>query len=336
MIKEPLYLVTGATGFLGSNLTRALIARGCRVRALVRKSSKAAKTVPPEVEIVTGDLLDTESLEQFFDLPDDTELIVLHCAGFVAIAPEWNQRVYDVNVTGTQNMIEQCLTHQAKKLVYVSSTGAIPEQPHGVKIKETNNFEPERVMGCYSQTKAIATRLVLDAAERGLDVSIIYPSGIFGPNDYGFSFVPQFIIDYTKGKMPAGISGSFNAVDVRDLAAGVIACALKSEKGAGYIMSGETVTLRELFNVVRQYAGGPKVRLMLPIPIARFLAHIAGVIGKITKKPMLLTTFIVYNLARNNDFDCSKAMRELGFSCRPFENTIRDTVQWLAAEGKLK
>lgn len=328
--------MTGATGFLGSNLTRALVARGCAVRALVHHQSPALKTVPPEVEQITGDLLDTDSLARFFDLPDGIDLVVLHCAGFVAVSPEWNQRVYDVNVTGTQNIIDQCLVRKVKKLVYISSTGAIPELPHGQKIKETDRFDPNLVIGCYSKTKATATQRVLDAAKSGLDASVIYPSGIFGPNDYGFSFVTQFIMDYTNGKMPAGINGSFNSVDVRDLADGVIACALQGEKGAGYIMSGETVTIRALFDAVRRYAGGRKVRLMLPIPVARFLAHIAGVVSKITKKPTLLTTFILYNLARNNDFDCSKAARELGFSCRPFDETVRDTVQWLVDEGKIE
>lgn len=328
-------MVTGATGFLGSNLTRALVARGFKVRALVRKSSPAMKTVPPEVEIILGDLLDADSLARFFENPDGADLIVLHCAGFVAVAPEWNQRVYDVNVTGTKNMLDQCLRHKVKKLVYISSTGAIPEPPHGVRIRETDHFEPERVVGCYSQTKAMATQLVLDAAAGGLDASVIYPSGIFGPNDYGFSFVPKFIMGYVKGKIPASVDGSFNSVDVRDLANGVIACAAEGKRGSGYIMSGVTVTIHELFEAVRRYAGGPKVRLMLPIPVARLLARAASVISKITKRPALLTTFVVYNLSRNNAFDCSKAVRELGFSCRPFDETVRGTVQWLIAEGKI-
>ena len=336
-MKDTLYLVTGATGFLGSNITRTLVARGMKIRALVRESSPAVKSIPPEVEITTGDLLDMDSLEQLFSVSEHMDLIVLHSASFVTVAPEWNQKVYEINVTGTKNIIDQCIKHKVKKLVSISSTGAITELPHGQKITEPEHFEPTRVMGCYAQTKAIAAQLVFDAvAERDLDASIVYPSGIFGPNDYGFTFVSKFITDYKQGKMPAGISGSFNAVDVRDLADGVIACALKGKKGHGYIMSNTTVTLRELFYAVHKYTGGREIKLMLPLPAARCIARIAETVSKITKKPTLLTTFTIYNLARNNDFDCSKAMRELGYSCRPFEETIRDTVQWLITEGRLE
>ena len=332
-----LFLVTGATGFLGSNITRALIARGHQVRALVRANSAAAQSVPPEVEITVGDLLDTDALSEFFNVENPTELIVLHCASYVSLNPEWDSRVYETNVTGTQNIVDQCLKHNVKKLVYVSSTGAIPELPHGQKIAEVDHLDPERVIGCYSQTKAMATQLVLDAvATTGLDASVVYPSGIFGPNDYGYSFVPTFIIDYTRGKMPIGVGGSFNAVDVRDLAEGIIECAFRGQRGQGYIISNMMVPIPELFEAVRKHAGGPKVKLILPIALVKVIARIAEAISKVSKKPTILTTFTVYNLARNNDFDNTKALQELQINLRPFEETVKDTADWLRSEGKIQ
>ena len=203
------YLLTGAAGFLGSNISRSLIAQGQKVRALVLDGDPAAKSIPDGVEIVPGDLLDPDSLERFFTVPAGEDMIVLHAASFVTVVPDWNEKVCAVNVTGTKNIVDLCLLHNVKKLVYVSSTGAVPELPHGTKIKEPERLDPDLVPGCYQKTKAMATQIVLDAVQTyGLDASVIYPSGICGPNDYGYSFVSQFITDYARGKLPAGINGS--------------------------------------------------------------------------------------------------------------------------------
>jgi dihydroflavonol-4-reductase len=158
-MEKTVYLLTGAAGFLGSNVSRSLLSQGKNVRALVLEGDKAAVHIPAGVEIVRGDLLDGQSLETFFTVPDGMETVVLHCASFVTVNTEYNQKVFDVNVTGTKNIIDKCLAHGVKKLVYVSSTGAIPELPHGQAIKEVDHFNPDLVRGCYSQTKAQATQL---------------------------------------------------------------------------------------------------------------------------------------------------------------------------------
>ncbi|GHV68147.1 epimerase [Spirochaetia bacterium] len=336
-MKETIYLLTGAAGFLGINVSQSLIARGKKVRALVLEGDPAAKRIPPEAEIIGGNLLDPASLDEFFDVSSGAEVIVLHIASFVTVNPEWNQKVYDVNVTGTKNIIKKCLEYKVKKLVYISSTGAIPEIPKGQVIKEINSFDINAVVGCYSKTKAEATQLVLDAVrDTRLDASIVYPSGICGPGDFAYTFFARFIIDCANGAMPAGIAGSFNSVDVRDLADGVIACAEKGRKGEGYIMSNSFVTIQDIFSLIHRFTGAPEVKVVLPVPAAKFLAFFAEIAAKITKKPAMLTTFSIYNLARNNNFDCSRAVQELGFKCRPFEKTIEDTIDWLQAEGKIQ
>jgi dihydroflavonol-4-reductase len=289
-----MYLLTGAAGFLGNNISRILADRGSRVRALVLEGDPAAKKIPVGVEKITGDLLDRDALERFFEVPSGIDLVVLHIASFVMVVPNWNQSVYDVNITGTRNIVDKCLEHKVKKLVYVSSTGAIPELARG-QIKEPYFLNPDLVIGCYAKTKAMATQLVLDAAhEKNLDASIVYPSGICGPNDYAYGFVAQFVINYVQGKMPAGIAGSFNSVDVRDLAEGVIAC-----------YSGKVY----------------RVHFRDHSPLQEENDYVHYLFG--------------LHLARNNDFDCSKATMELGYQCRPFEETIRDTVHWLETEGKI-
>ena len=141
------YLVTGAAGFLGSHVCHQLLERGEKVRAFVLDGDPAIKYIPKEAEIVKGDLCDIDSLENFFKAPEGTETIVLHVASMVSVNPDFNQKLVDVNVGGTKNIIQKCLEHkECKKLVYVSSTGAIPELPKGQKIKEVNEFDAEKVV----------------------------------------------------------------------------------------------------------------------------------------------------------------------------------------------
>lgn len=306
-MKNRLYLVTGAAGFLGGTVCRQLIASGDRVRAFVFPNDKAMKFVPEEAEICEGDLTDMASLRKFFTVPEDTDVYVIHCASIVTVDPDYNQKVMDVNVGGTQNIIELCLSVPGfKKMVYVSSTGAIPELPKGQKITEVDHFEPEsmpdQIRGCYSQSKALATQAVLDAVrEKGLDACVVHPSGILGPEDFAVGETTGVIIQIINGEMPMGIAGSFNLCDVRDLAAGC-----------------------------------KPMKVFLPCKIANFMAKTMEKQAKKEGTRPLMTTFSVYNLARNNDFDSGKARRELGYTTRSYQETMRDEVAWLKQTGKIR
>ena len=181
MSKEnKMYLVTGAAGFLGSTVCRKLVERKEKVRAFVLEGDKSAKYLPGEVEIAYGDLCKKEDLERFFEAPEDTEVIVLHIASIVTVNPAYSQKVMDVNVGGTDNIIDMCRKHNVSKLVYCSSTGAIPEEEKGI-IKECEGaipLDPERIKGCYSLSKAMATNAVLKAAKEGLNACVVHPSVI--------------------------------------------------------------------------------------------------------------------------------------------------------------
>ena len=335
--KNIIYLVTGAAGFLGGTVCRQLLERGEKVRAFVLKNDPAISSVPGEAEIIEGDLTDMDSLERFFTLPEGMESIVLHIASIVTISPDFNQKVIDVNVGGTQNIIDLCLSHkECRKLVYCSSTGAIPELPMGERISEIDSFDETKVIGCYSQSKALATQAVLDAVHlRGLNACVVHPSGIMGPEDFAVSETTGNVIRIIKGELPAGINGSFNLCDVRDLAKGVIGAADKGRKGECYILANEQVSFKEFCDILSEESGARKVKIFLPI----FAANLMGALmerkaKKLGKKP-LMTTFSVYNLARNNDYDSAKARRELGFTTRPYRETLKDEVRWLKETGKI-
>ncbi len=337
-MKKKVYLVTGATGFLGSNVCSQLLERGEKIKAFVMPNDKAMKFVPSQVEICEGDLRNKDSLEQFFCVPDVMETVVIHCASMVTVNPDFNQKLIDVNVGGTKNIIDKCLEHkECRKLVYVSSTGAIPELPKGQKIKEVDRFDADKVVGCYSQSKALATQAVLDAVkDKNLNACVVHPSGILGPEDHAIGETTGTVIQIINGEMPVGMQGSFNLCDVRDLAFGCIMAAEKGRKGECYILGNEEVTLKELCNMLSKESGCKPLKFYLPLRLAKFIARIMEEQAKKKGTKPLLTTFSVYNLERNNAFDYSKAKKELGYKTRSYEETLRDEVSWLKAEGKLK
>jgi len=243
-----------------------------------------------------------------------------------------------VNVGGTRNIITKVLNHpECEKMVYVSSTGAIPEQPHGTPITEVSKFtpcDPKKVVGAYSQSKATATQMVLDAVQvMGLKACVVHPSGILGPNDHAIGETTNTLLQIIKGEMPMGMQGSFNLCDVRDLAAGTIAAVDKGRVGECYILANKTVTLKEMCDMLHAECNAKKIRFYLPLDLADKIAAGLEKQAEKTGKMPLMTTFSVYNLARNNEFDCTKAQTELGYTTRSYEATIHDEVQWMIAEG---
>lgn len=340
-MKNMIYLVTGAAGFLGSNVCSQLLERGNKVRAFVLPKDPAAKFIPEQVEICEGDLCDMDSVEHFLDISVKQSFIVIHCASMVTVNPEYNQKLMDINVGGTKNLVDACAKRKnCLKMVYVSSTGAIPETLKGTKIKEVNCFEPvnpDKVVGCYSQSKAKATQTVLNAVhDKGLDACVVHPSGILGPNDHAISETTGTLIKIMKGEMPIGMQGSFNLCDVRDLAAGCIAAADRGKKGECYILGNEEVTLKELCEMLHAESGCKKIKCYLPLGLANILAKCMEKKAKKTGEKPMMTTFSVYNLARNNAFDYSKARQEIGYKTRSYQETIHDEVEWLQAEGRVQ
>lgn len=333
--KSIIYLVTGAAGFLGLTVTRQLIEQGKKVRAFILPNDPARKYIPEGVEIIEGDLTQKESLKPFFQIPEGIEAFVLHIASMVTSNPDFNQKVIDVNVGGTKNIIDYCLsTNGIKKLVYCSSTGAIPEQPKGTPIKEIDFFDESKVPGCYAVSKALASQEVLNACHhKGLQACIVHPSGIMGPGDYAKGEMTVNLARIIKGELPAGINGDFNLCDVRDLAQGMIEAAEKGRCGECYILANEPVTFRDFCKMVTDESGGKKVRFFLPIFAAKIMGRVMEAQAKKKGKKPLMTSFSVYSMARNNLFDSSKAQKELGYKIRPYKETIHDQIQWMIEEG---
>ena len=296
-MENKIYLVTGAAGFLGSNVVRQLVEDGKNVRAFVLPNDKSVKYISDKVELVYGDLCNIEDLEDLFKVDDNLSIIVLHIASIVTVNPDYSQKVMDVNVGGTKNIIDLCFKYNVEKLVYCSSTGAIPETKG--KIKECYNFDElddKHVRGCYSKSKALATKLILEAAKDGLNACVVHPSGILGPEDYALGETTKTLIKIINGDMPLGINGTFNLCDVRDLAKGIILAIDNGKKGECYILGNDEVSFKDFAKLVVKESGCKKIKFFLPIWMANLIVkHLEKKAKKKNEKP-LMTTFPSYKM----------------------------------------
>ena len=331
------YLVTGAAGHLGSAVVRELMEAGFSdLRVLVMPGDKTASQLPAGIEQVRGDLLDRAALEEFFRVPDGTEMIVIHCAGIVSTSMKASQRLFDVNVGGTKNIVDMCAQANVKKLVYVSSVHAIPTLPEGQLMTEIDSFDPDKVVGPYAKSKAEATAYVSAAVKNGLNATIVFPAGILGPYDHAKSNnITQLIIEFCRGKMPFGVRSRFDFVDVRDVAQGIIAAADKGRRGEGYILGNRQVSVPEMFDLFHKEAGGRRTRFFAPIWLARAGLPLMSVYYKFRRQRPLFCSYSLHTLGGNSLYSHDKANRELGYKPRPFPDTIRDTIAWLKGEKKI-
>ena len=331
---KELYIVTGAAGNLGSAIVRNLVSKKLPVRAFVLRGEEAARHLPKEAQVIEGDVTDISSLETLFaDIPENTSVYCIHCAAMVSVSNLVAEKIWHVNVDGTQYIIDKCREHNVR-LIFIGSTGAIPEQPMGVAIKEVDHYDPNAVIGLYDQTKAASCQLVLDAVHAGeIDGCLILPSGISGPMDYTFGNVAGVIREYTEGKMPAGVEGTFNCADNRDMAETILRACKDGRTGESYILGGDQINMKEVFDILSAHTGLPTIKTILPASVGKILGKMSDAAEKLTHRQQRMTSFAVYNLVRNNEFDSSKAVEELGYNPRPMAQSIAEEIDWMIEEG---
>jgi len=332
---EPIYIVTGAAGHLGSAVTKALNENGNAVYAFCLPDEKHLPQ-GEHVKVFFGNVCDIKSLSAMFEnCARESEITVIHCAGIVSISSKFNQKVYDVNVNGTKNIISLCAQYKVKKLIHVSSVHAIPELPAGEIISEVDHFSPENVFGLYAKTKAEASQFVLDYIKCGHDANIVHPSGIVGPGDFGRGHITQLIIDYYRGGLTSGINGGYDFVDVRDVANGILSCCKNGKSGECFILSGNYFKVYELLNLLHDITGKRKIKNILPLWFVKFTAPLSEIYYKILNQPPLFTSYSIFTLNTNANFSREKAAKQLGYTVRPIKQTLADTIQWLKENNRI-
>ncbi|MBO4385137.1 MAG: NAD-dependent epimerase/dehydratase family protein [Clostridia bacterium] len=323
-----LYLVTGATGFVGRAVIAALTAKGASIRALVMKDDGLSALLPPEVCTVTGDVCDDASLERFFEGANGSACVI-HCAGVVSVASDPGDGIYRVNVGGTDNVIRHCEKRGVGRLIYVSSVHAIPEKPKGTEITEDAVFSPGLVRGDYAKSKAIATELVFDAAKRGLPASVVFPSGVIGPGDVGKGSMTSMLLSFLAGKLPLAVKGGYDFVDVRDVADGIVSCSEFGAAGRGYILSGHYASVRDILDAAKAALKLKRLVSFLPICLAKMIAPFYEKRSIRKKRPLFFTPYSVAVLDSNGRFSRRAAAAAFGYSPRSICISVRDTVLWL-------
>lgn len=331
-MNNTVYIITGAAGHLAEAIIRELAGTGCHIRGLLLPEQTGI--AEDNISYITGDVTKLDTLDRLFENTYGAEAIVIHCAGIVSIQKEVSPEVYEVNVTGTKNIISKCIRYGVKRLVYVSSVHAIPEIKGGV-VREVDSFSPDTVEGAYAKTKAEATQAVMQAAKNGLNAVIVHPSGIVGPYDrYKSNHLVQLMSLYLNRRLLLGVRGGYDFVDVRDVAEGVLLAAEKGRQGECYILSNRYIRLEELMDQMRILTGR---RFRLPFIsyyAAKLLIPICETFSKLTRKRSIYTSYSIQTLASNASFCHDKTDAELGYTTRSLSETVRDTVAYIRQEKK--
>ncbi len=317
-------LVTGGAGHIGNVLVRELLARGESVRVLILPGEDTTSLEGLDVERVEGNVLDKDSLSRAMQDID----VVFHLASLVSITEDKVPILEAVNVGGTQNVIDVAREQHIQKLIYTSSIHALERPPHGVMISENCAFDPENPAGAYDRTKAKASILVECAAEDGMDCRIVCPTGVVGPYDYRHSEMGELILSWMQKRVNLLVKGSFDFVDVRDVAAGHILARDMGKRGETYILGGEKIELTLLHNLVQKVIGKEIPPITFPLPIAKIIAPIAELYYKITKTPPRFTRYSIETVFSNSDISSEKAKVELGYLPRNLVQSVGDTVKW--------
>ncbi|MCJ7769645.1 MAG: SDR family oxidoreductase [Dehalococcoidales bacterium] len=322
-------IVTGATRHIGNVLVRQLLVRGEWVRTVIPPAEDITPLKGLKVEIVEGNVCNINSLTQAFKGSD----IVYHLAGIISILPGRDKLLDRVNVAGTRNVIKAYMETGVKRLVYTSSIHAIAEPPHGTIIDETLPCNPDRVPKGYGRSKARATLAVLDGVEQGLNAVIIHPTGVIGPYDYRISEMGQLIIDFVNDKLKAYIDGTYDFVDVRDVAGGIILAGEKGQSVERYILSGEQISVHQLMLMLQEISGVKAPSLVVPLWLARIAARLSPLYYQLTRAKPRFTTYSIDVLCSNSRICSDKARRQLGFTARPLRQSISDAISWFKENG---
>ena len=325
-----LVLVTGASGHVGGNLVRALLAQGRKVRALVRNDTRALEGL--DIERVKGDVLDPATLRPAFEGVD----VVYHLAAIITIEGDPDGLVRRTNVDGPHNIVEACLHAKVRRLVHFSSIHAFEQPPLLEPLDEKRPLEESRRAPAYDRTKAAGHRVVLDGVKRGLDAVIVHPTSVIGPYDFKPSRLGQVLLDLYFRRLPSLVGGGFDWVDVRDVVAGAMAAETKGRTGVNYLFSGKWRTVKELAQIAGKQTGVRPPRFTSPLWLAKVGVPFALGWAKLTRSRPLYTFESLHALQYSNQrISCERAQADLGYSARPLEETIADSYTWFREAGML-
>jgi dihydroflavonol-4-reductase len=314
-------LVTGATGFVGWHVARALLERGRSVRALARDPARLREL--PGVEPVQGDLRDPASLARAVEGSG----VVFHVAADYRLWTREPQEVYRSNVEGTRAMLEAARRAGVERFVYTSTVGCIGIPPAGIG-DESMPARLEEMQGPYKRSKFLAEQVALEFAENGFPVVIVNPTAPVGDHDFKPTPTGKIVVDFVRGAIPAYVDTGLNVVDVRDVACAHLAACERGVAGERYILGAENMTLRQILETLAGILERKAPRVQIPYAIA-YAAGVAStawaeITGKEPRAPLDAVRMSRKKMWVRHD----KAARELGFSPGPAADALRRAVVW--------
>ena len=321
-------LVTGAAGFLGSHVTRQLVARGDEVRVLLRASSTNRAIADLSLEYVTGDLRDPASLDRAMKGIKR----VFHVAADYRLWARRKQDIYDSNVGGTKNLLAAAKRAGVEQLIYTSTVATIavdrPQLPN-----EFTDAKLEEMVGHYKRSKWMAEREVLNAAKSGLPVIVAMPTTPIGPWDWKPTPTGKIVLDFLNGKMPGYVKTGLNFVGVEECAAGHLLISEKGKIGERYLLGGENLTLKGMLDILAKITGLRAPMLKIPHGLALGVAYANTMFSRLVgREPGIPIEGV--KIARHMMFvDSSRAQRELGFKAGPVSAALERAVRWYEANG---
>ena len=314
-------VITGASGFLGAHLARTLKDRGVEVRAADRSRGPALDDV--DVEFVEIDVLDPASLRAAFEGQDR----VFHLAAIISIVGDPTGEVWRVNVHGPRNAATVAFECGGGRFVHCSSVHSFDLERCGPSLDESGLPTTHPDAPAYDRSKRAGEEAVRLVVQKGLDAVVVNPTGIIGPDDRGPSRMGETVLQFMTHKIPVGITGQFDFVDVRDVVEGLIAAGDRGRTGENYLLSGSRLSIRELGMLVERYSGVPVPPLSIPLRLVTPLAPLVMQIEQRTKKP-IFTPDALHALKYSPVVSHYRAATDLGYRSRPIHETVRDTVAW--------
>ena len=333
MSEVGLVLVTGASGFVGSAVVRALLGAGYPVRALVRAGSPRGNVATLPIETTEGDMRDPVSVDRAMA----RVRFVMHVAADYRLWSADRDEIRRNNLVGTTTIMAAALRHGVERIVYTSSVAALALRPDGRAADESTALAEAKAIGAYKRSK-VAAQDVVEAmiAKNGLPAVIVNPSTPIGPRDIRPTPTGRIIVEAASGRMPGYVDTGLNLVHVDDVAAGHLAALVRGTIGQRYILGGQDVLLADMLRDIALIVGRKPPRLRLPrrllFPAAAVAEFIAGRTGR---EPFL--TLDGLRMAKYRMFFTSaKAARDLGYSARPYALGLQDAVAWFRASGYLR
>jgi dihydroflavonol-4-reductase len=322
-------LVTGANGFVGCHVVRALVARGTHARALVRPTGDQRALKGVDCELAFGDLRDHEAVRRAVRGCDE----VYHVAADYRLWVRDEAAMYAANVDGTRNIINAAHAAHVCRIIHTSTVGALGIGADGLG-REDSPVTLKAMVGPYKRSKFLAEQEALNAAKAGIPVVIVNPSTPVGPFDYKPTPTGRIIVDFLNRRMPAYVNTGLNLVRVEDCARGHLLAAERGRPGEKYILGGENLTLRELLLRLSELSGLPAPRVRLPFAMALGFALGAEAVARtITHRPPRASLTEVRMARKKMFFDSAKARTELGYEAAPINDALSRAIKFFRLSG---